>query len=432
MRRKILTLALAAILLLTLFAAGCSSSTPPSQADTPASGDASTPAASTPAADDGDVVYLGLVSGMTGNFAFGSGEVKNGIEYAISQRPEVLGKKVVLEVGDANDAAQALSEFERLYAKGVRVFMGCFGATADLAIMNTIDEKGAILVAATGWSDALTEANVKNLFHYTCRVTKFAEKLAEYGPMYAEEYLGVSKEDLKVAVVWNSNTEYAAVPLLKALEDNGVNVAVQEGYPADRKDFTTLIAKMQSEGIHVFMPIQQSVDGIPFRKKLVEMQYEPPMTMAFGNVYDQPDFGELGADVVDGCMVLSYTHSGINPDSAPGIAQFREDYFNEHGYYPLTHATQNYAGTLWTLDMIEEAGAYDVDKIYDAMENCDIPAGVYPNYWGVKYDEYHRNTLAAEPLAINQWQNAQLVVVGTPEIAVGECIVPWDASKLAD
>ena len=209
------------------------------------------------------------------------------------------------------------------------------------------------------------------------------------------------------------------------LKEAGFQVVIEEGYPVDRKDFTSTIQKMQSNDIDVFVPCQHSPDGIPFRKKMVEIDYDPPITFAMGMIYDQPDFGKLGADIVDGTMALSYTHPSINTDVAPGLEDFRESYNKKHGWDPLTHATQTYAGTLFLLDMIEEAGEDDVSKVQEAIANCDIPKGVYPNYWGVKFDENHRNIRAGDPLVIGQWQNAELVAVGTDDIKTHDAVIPW-------
>ncbi|MDR2528454.1 MAG: ABC transporter substrate-binding protein [Synergistaceae bacterium] len=385
------------------------------------------PARTTSAADD--VIRVAVVGPLTGISAFGGNEVKNAIELAVEKRGAALGKKIEFEAADASDPSQAKSEFERLYAKGHRIFIGSYSAFADLTIQGEVNEYGAILMSAAAWANELTAHKIKNYFHWTPRVDVFGIRLAEYMPAYAEKYLGVKKENLRVGLIWNANVEYVAVAARNALKAAGISPVFEEGYPVDRKDFTALVANLQSSQIDVLVPCQYSVDGPPFRRKMVEMGYEPPMLFAMGMIYDQPDFGALGAEVVDGCIALSYTHPFIKRDNAPGLAEFAETYKTKHGWYPLTHATQTYAATLFILDMIEKAGAYDVDKIREAIEAADIPKGKYPNYWAVKFDEHHRNVGAGDPLVIGQWQNGALVPVGTEEIAVGKPIIPWDPSK---
>jgi ABC-type branched-subunit amino acid transport system substrate-binding protein len=377
-----------------------------------------------------DVIRIGVVGPLTGAYAFGGNEVKNAIELAVEKRGTVLGKKIEFETSDATDASQAISEFERLYAKGVRVFMGSYGSFADFAVQGVVDEYGAVMMSAAGWANEFTDNKIKNYFHWTPRVAVFGTRMGEYMPQYAEKYLGIKKEDIRVALIWNANYEYVAIAARDGLKAAGITPVFEEGYPLDRKDFTALVANLQSNNIDVLIPCQGSVDGVPFRKKMVEMGYEPPMLFAMGLIYDQPDFGAQGAEVVDGCLVLSYTHPFIKRENAPGLEEFAEGYKAKHGWYPLTHATQTYSATLFMFDMIEKAGAYDVDKIREAIENADIPKGQYPNYWGVKFDEYHRNVGAGDPLAVGQWQKGALVTVGTDEIKVGEPIIPWDPSKL--
>ncbi|MDR1978918.1 MAG: ABC transporter substrate-binding protein [Synergistaceae bacterium] len=377
-----------------------------------------------------DVIRIGVIGPLTGAYAFGGNEVKNAIELAVEKRGTILGKKIEFEAADATDASQAISEFERLYAKGYRVFMGSYGSFADFAVQGVVDEYGAVMMSAAGWADEFTANKIKNYFHWTPRVAVFGMRMGEYMPQYAEKYLGIKKENLRVALIWNSNYEYVAIAARNGLKAAGITPVFEEGYPLDRKDFTALVANLQSNKIDVLVPCQGSADGVPFRKKMVEMGYEPPMLFAMGLIYDQPDFGALGAEVVDGCLVLSYTHPFIKRDNAPGLEDFAESYKAKHGWYPLTHATQTYSATLFMFDMIEKAGAYDADKIQEAIENADIPKGRYPSYWGVKFDDYHRNVGAGDPLAVGQWQKGTLVTVGTDEIKVGEPIIPWDPSKL--
>lgn len=375
--------------------------------------------------DQGDTIKIGLVTPLTGTLAFASNELKNAIELAVENRPEVLGKNVEFVAADAADAQQAMSEFERLRGSGVKYFLGGYGTFMDLAIQQVVDDRDAILISCSGWANELTEDKYDNYFHFNPRVEVFGQRMAEYLTEYCDEYLDKTPEETKVALVWNTNVQYVADAAKPYLEEAGFDLVVAEGYSVDRKDFTSTIQKMQSNDVDVFIPCQQSPDGIPFRKKMVEMGYEPSMTFAMGLIYDQPDFGKLGAEIVDGTMALSYTHPSINTDVAPGLAEFKDGYYEKHGWYPLTHATQTYAGTLFLLDMIEEAGEDDVDKVQQAIVNCDIPKGVYPNYWGVKFDEHHRNSRAGDPLVIGQWQDGELLAVGTDEIKTHDAAIPW-------
>lgn len=383
--------------------------------------------------DDIETLKIGVITSLTGSLAFAGNEVKNAVEMAVEAKGSVLGREIELVAADAQDATQAVSEFERLYQQGVRYFMGGYGSYMDLSIQKLVDEKGCIFITASGWSDALTETKINNYFQFTPRVATFGERMVEYSAEYAKKYLGIEKEDIKYGLIWNNSTvEYVAQSVLDAFEAEGLsdNIVVKEGYPGDRKDFTTLIAKLQEADVDVLIPCQMSPDGIPFRKKMIEMDYEPPILFAMGLIYDQPDFGDLGAEITDGCLVLSYTHPSINTDAAQGLKEFSDKYEEKFGWVPLTHATQSYSATLFLIDMLEKAGVDDVAEVQKNIVSCDIEAGNYPNYWGIKFDDYHRNIRAGDPLVIGQWQNGELVAVGTDAIKVADAIVPWDASKL--
>lgn len=426
--KKVSALLVALLIAVMMFAAcgGKDDSTSAPAASTPA---AST-AESTPAAE-GEPVYIGMVGPLTGALAFSGVQVNNAAKLACEQRATVLDRPIEFVSGDAQDAATSVSEFERLYEMGCRLFIGTYGSYADYAIQALVDDADAMLMSASGWANDWTEKGYKNYFHWTPRVEVFGEKMAdEYLYSYAE-MAGIKKEDIRVALFYSMNYEYVAESVRRNCEENGINIVVDEGYAADRQDFTPLIASFQSNDVNVLIPCQGSQDGPSFVKKMAEMGYTAPLQFAMGLFYDQTDFQALGADLTDGWMALSYTHTYINPDAAPGVAEFRDEFNKQFGNVPLTHATQTYACVLFLIDMIEKAGTDEVYAVIDEIRAADIEKGVYPNYWGVKFNENGVNTRAGDPLAIGQWQNNELVVVGTPDIAVAEPILPWDASKLA-
>ena len=437
MFKKVLSSVLCLVFVLTIFITGCGQE----QAGTPTE-DESTDAqleettqppdvqSGSSAADadkEKEIYKVGLITGFTGIYAFGSGQIRNGIEMALEEYgQDVLGKKIVLSPGDATDAAQTMSELERLYSQDVRVFFGCFGSINDLTLAPVVDDKGVMLLTCTGNSIKLTEEKHKNLFHVTPTIIKFSKSCAEAVTYLGEKYLNKSKDEIRVGVVYNINLEYHTTPLLDAFKEMGVNVVFEEGYPVDRTDFTSTIEQLRAADVDIFVPLQQSIDGIPFRKKMVELGYEPPITCGFGDVYDQPDFAELGADMIDGLCAVSYTHPGMNPEIANGLEGFKERYLEKYGYYPLTHAVHAYAGAMFFIDMVKEAGTFDFETVRQTIENADIPPGTYPNYWGIQFDEWHRNTRAAEPVAIGQWRNGELVVIGPDDLAVQDAILPWE------
>ena len=388
-----------------------------------ASAESSSSESSETASSD-DPIYIGWVGPLTGSLAYTGNQTHNACELACETVGEVLGRPVEMLSGDAVDAASAVSEFERLYEEGCRLFIGSYGSFADYAIQALVDEYDCMLITASGWADDFTEKGYENYFMFTPRVKMIAEGAAEAIPEYAEQ-AGIAKEDIRIALFGSASYEYVMNDTREALEAAGLNIVVDECYAADRSDFTSLISSFQANDVNVLVPAAQgSSDGPVFLKQMAELGYSAPLGFSMGLFYDQSDFAELGTELTDGWMVIGYTHTFINPDSATGVTEFRTAFEEAYGNTPLTHATQTYSATLFVLDMIEAAGTDDVDAVIEQMRAADVPVGTYPSYWGVHFDENGNNLGAGDPPCIGQWQNGECVVVGADELQVADAILP--------
>ena len=376
-----------------------STNSPSSEKSEKASSEASASSSSSASetASSEDPIYIGWVGPLTGSLAYTGNQTHNACELACKNVGEILGRPVKLLSGDAVDAASAVSEFERLYEEGCRLFIGSFGSFADYAIQALVDENDCMLMTASGWADDFTEKGYENYFMFTPRVKIIAEKAAEVIPQYAEQ-AGIAKDDIRIALFGSASYEYVMNDTRKALEAAGLNIVVDECYAADRSDFTSLISSFQANDVNVLVPAAQgSSDGPTFLKQMAELGYKAPLGFSMGLFYDQSDFAELGPELTDGWMVIGYTHTYIDPDSTKGVLEFRKQFEEIYGNTPLTHATQTYSATSFLCDMIEKAGTDDVDKVIEQMRAADIPKGEYPCYWGVHFDENGNNLGAANP-----------------------------------
>ena len=156
------------------------------------------------------------------------------------------------------------------------------------------------------------------------------------------------------------------------------------------------------------------------------MKYEPPVMFGTGLIHDQPEFAQLG-EAADGVVALSYTNPEMNPNVAPGLAEFRATYIKRFGHPPLTHALQAYAGTLVYLNIIDKVGSFDVEKIIAALLKAEIPPGQTAAYWGLKFDpKTHQNLRAGEPFVMAQWQDGgKYKVVWPKKFSLAPLRIPY-------
>lgn len=368
---------------------------------------------------------IGHVTQLTGTEAYGSNEVKYSAEMACKEQGTLYGKPIEYMSGDGKDQASIISEYERLKAAGCKVFLGSYDINCDLAISKLVDKDKCLLFSTCSWDHEMMSFGIKNLFQVTPSVNKFGDELAGTIIAMSEKFLNIKKEDLKVAVIWNAMVQYVSEPIRKGLRDRGVTPVYEEGYPYERKDYTPLVTKLMEVKPDVLTPCQNSADGPQFRKKMLEMKYEPTLYLASGMIYDQPDFQKLGGEVTDGICTQAYTTPLINTDCAPGLKEFKKNFEEYAGHTPLTHALQGYSGVKVILRELDKIGEKPIEEIVPELRKVDIAPGMTPAYWGCKWDDAGRNTRAGEPHIIAQWQKNELMTIYPEFMKTAEPQIPY-------
>jgi ABC-type branched-subunit amino acid transport system substrate-binding protein len=290
-------------------------------------------------------------------------------------------------------------------------------------------DNGGLMADGTSWFPDLTdEGGYDNYFMFMPSWKVFSQTLVEYSLRFGEENLGKKPEDLKIALIGNPIMSYVGDEAARILTEMGLKPAIHETYGNDIADFTPLIIKMKEAGIDIVIPYQLGSDAELYRRQAAGLNHTPPILLAAGVGYDQPEFANMG-DAALGSMSLSYTVPEMREDFAPGLKEFKARYQELYGEQPVTHGLQTFATAMAFFQMVDQAGSFDVAAVSQTMADTEIEHGKLPNYWGVKFDENHNN-LFANPLIIGQWvpgDDGKPVyrVVYPEELAVEEPIIPY-------
>lgn len=372
---------------------------------------------------------IGAITQLTGDNAFGGNEYKNGYELALQHiGGEINGRKIEMVVADGPSQEATLSEFERLYNDGIRVFISGYGCIADRTFATMVDSMGA-LYQSLAWDADLIQGPGDYFFRTGANVNDFSEGALEQAVGLGQTYLNIEPENLRIAVTYNTRLEHVVAPFKAKAEEMGVDLVLFEGYPNDTKDFVPIITKLMNSEYDIFVPFQGASDGTPFQKKMFEMSYTPPVTMGAGIYYDTPVFAELGNEITNGILTQSYTTPFIADDAAVGIKEFREDYETQYGHAPLTHALQAYGGMYLYFEVLKQVDPSeweDTAKLAEVMKSLDIDYGQLPWYWGVKFDEVNSNT-RSDQMIVNQWIDGKLECIFPDFLSTHEAKVPWTA-----
>ncbi|MCD8349311.1 MAG: ABC transporter substrate-binding protein [Planctomycetaceae bacterium] len=371
-----------------------------------------------------ETTRVGLITPLTGTLSFGGNEVKNGVTLAIETKKTLFGKPIELVIADAPDSTAAVAEMERLHSReDLAVVFGGYGSAMEEAWQKVSEREKKLCLGLVNWADKLTEGGLQYFYRFAAPVKVLGSELVGFVNFAAPEYLKKSPKDVKIIVANPDLTGYVTAPILADLKKFGYTNVTHETYPSDLKDFTSVILKIRRARPDILILSQYTADGMAFRRQMVAMDFEPPILLGAGLIYDQPEFADLGPVAADGALAVSFTNPMMNPAVAPGLEEYKEEYIRRFGHPPLTHALASYAGALAYLETIEKAGSMDVEKIRAELAKVNIPEGQTAAYWGMQFDENNQNVLAKR-CVVAQWKKGEYVVVWPEEFATQKLELP--------
>jgi branched-chain amino acid transport system substrate-binding protein len=389
-------------------------------------GKKSGPAAEASRPEDMPPFRIAVVDPLTGSDPFGGAEYKNGAEMAVEHLGGVInGRKFEVIVADAPNQDAHISEFERLYNQGVRCFYSGYGSIADRTFATMVDEMEAMYLSLA-WDTSLLQGESDYFTRVSPRLDYYSQGLLHFCVDVGEKYLGIPAKDLKIAVVGNTRVEYIELPFEEEAKKLGIKIVLKESYPIDTKDFVPIVTKLMNTDYDILVPFQVSVDGFPFQKKMYEMGYRPKVVIGAGVLYDTPVFADLGNDITDGTLTISYITPTIKDEAAKGIKRFREDYEKKFGYKPLSHALLSYGAVMLyseVLSRVDPSRWEDTKLLVDTLRGMEFDYGETVWYYGLKIEG--NDNVRADRFLLNQWVGGELQCVYPPDLAIAEPKIPW-------
>lgn len=375
-----------------------------------------------------DTFKVGMVTYLTGDWGYPGTSTKRSLEIAAETYGTVLGKKIELVIVDAQNPNNQIPEAQRLMAQGIKYFIQGYNLV-PVPLARYVVDNGGLMADGTSWFPDLTEeGGYNNYFMFMPSWKIFSQTLVDYSLKFGEEKLGKKPGELKIALIGNPIMSYVGDEAARILTEKGFPPAIHETYSNDISDFTPIITKMKEAGIDIVIPYQLGSDAELYRRQAAGLGHTPPILLAAGVGYDQPEFANMG-DAALGSMSLSYTVPEMREEFAPGLKEFKQKYQEKYGEQPVTHGLQTFSTAMAFFQMVDKAGSFDIDKVSKTMSETVIKRGKLPNYWGVKFDKNHNN-LYANPLIIGQWvpgENGKPVykVVYPEELAVEKPLIPY-------
>ncbi len=250
MMKKLMSLALALCMAVSLAACGGSASS--KAASTAASATEGTSGAASSAA-----IKVGGIGPVTGGAAVYGIAVKNGMELAVADINAEGGIQFEVKFeDDEHDAEKSVNAYNSLKDWGMQLLMGTVTSTPCVAVEAEAYADNMYLLTPSASSTSVISDTSGNTYGNAFQVC-FTDP--NQGVASAD-YIADNKIAAKVGVIYDSSDVYSSgiyEKFVSQAKEKGLEIVAAEAFTADSKtDFSVQVQKMQSAGAElVFLPI---------------------------------------------------------------------------------------------------------------------------------------------------------------------------------
>ena len=352
MKKRVVSLGLAAMMAMSMTACG-------------GSGNASTSESAAEDAQgaegaDGEVFKIGGIGPITGAAGAYGEAVKNGTELAINEINEaggINGYQVAFNFqDDENDPEKAINAYNTLKDWNMQMLLGTVTSKPCIAVVAETTADNLFQLTPSG--SAVESISGDNAFR-VC----FADP--DQGTASAK-YIGENKLATKIAIIYDSSTEYSSgirEAFVAEAANQGLEIVADEAFTADSNtDFSVQLDKAKDAGAElVFLPIYYQEASI-ILKQASDKEFAPVFFGCDGmdGILSVENFD---TSLAEGLMLL--TPFSTTEESSKA---FTEAYVAAYGIEPNQFAADSYDAIYAIKAAVEQAG---VTADMSASDICD-------------------------------------------------------------
>lgn len=360
-------------------------------------------------------IKIGAVVPLTGRYAGGGGQIKNGYELAVADinaagGVDVGGTKIPLELtilDDESDPTKTVQQLETLYSDGVVAYLGGFGSDLHAAAAGIAEKNKVPYLGVAFALQAVHDQGFKYLF----------------SPFPKSPAMAVSTFDITDSLnpkptnvaIFAETTDWGK-ELTKLWTDEatkrGYKITAYE-YAPGTTDFSSIILPAKDAGAEVVLALPNPPDGLALAKQIKELGLNAGVYL-FIRAADLPTFGEnLGADS-DGFLLMPGWNPAVKFD---GVAEMAERHMATFGKPAVATTGPAYTCVQVIADAITRAGSLDRDAIRDAVAATDMDTMIGPVTFNADGTGKVLNI-------VNQWQGGKQALVWPLDQANATMIYP--------
>ncbi len=389
------------VLALAVFLIGCAG--PPAVTVAPTTAPPAATATSVPAPAE---IKLGAVVPLTGRYAAGGAQIKNGYELGVEDINKAGGVLVkafnakiplkLILLDDESDPTKTVQRLETLFSNDqVIAYLGGFSSDLNIAAA-PIGEKNK--TPYLGVAFAVYQPHTKGfryLFSPFPKSPSLAKSLFEMidtlNPKPTTYAIFAEKTDwgAELSDLWR-----------KEIQARNGKLVADEQYAPGATDYTPMITKARDNGAEVILALPSPPDGLAIAKQMKELGLNAKLYY-FVRAADAPSWSQgLGKDG-DYFILAPGWNSAVK---FPGAAQLNQAHQAKYGGPALATTGPAYALIQILADALGRAARYDREALRDAIAATDMTTVVGP----VKFNADGTGQVI---VIMNQWLNGKQELV---------------------
>jgi branched-chain amino acid transport system substrate-binding protein len=365
-------------------------------------------------------VKVGASVGLTGRYASGGEQIKNGYELAIKDinasggaMVKTLGRKVPIEINildDASDANQTGQRMETLNNSGILAYFGGFGSDLHAAAAAVAEKNKTPYVGVAFALYSIHQQGYKYLFSpfpKSPQLTKAIFDLMDtLNPKPARVAIFAEKTD------WGAEMENGWKQ--QAQSHSGYEVVVDEQYAPGSTDFSSMVLKAKSANPDAVLMVPTPPDGIAIVKQMKELDVNPKLI----NIIRASDSGAWSTALgKDGDFTVGAPGWGADL-KFPGNADMVKAYQAAYNKPPEGVVGAAYAVVQVFADALGRADALDRDSLRAALASTNMPSSV------IGPVTFNPDGTGNVITIYEQWQSGKQVTVWPPDQVGGPMQYP--------
>ncbi len=286
------------------------------------------------AAPEGEPIVFASSLPLTGEFSIPGAKHQDGYQFCVDEinaRGGILGRPVELLVEDnRSDSEVTVTQTERfITVERVDAILGTFSSLLTFPASAVAEQNGYVYPVPSGGAYRIWARGYENLFYFQQKPAEFTGETIMNMLEYYQEQGIIDELPATAAVVYGDDFFAAAiangyvggtveipdtgeiVDLAPGyLADSGVELVLEEAYPAGFTDWQTLANTIRTSGAEFLSISTASPDeAISLIRALQTAQYHPEVVYASQGA--QSEFAENLGDAAEGVVIHTVWHPSI-------------------------------------------------------------------------------------------------------------------------